>query len=111
MTVLGKVPYPAPIQNNENGAVIQLPQTSFWAKWGNRVLRRLEHAHCCTAIFSRRNIFARKVNPQFPNGIVSRVLFVSTTNTARNLAGFVWLALALTLWRSPVNSEKLCPAV
>src|SRR5690349_7326296 len=27
-------------------AVSQLPQTSFSAKWGNRALRRLEHAHC-----------------------------------------------------------------
>jgi hypothetical protein len=32
---------------------------------------------------------------QFPNGIVSFVSFVSTTNTARSLAGFVLLALAL----------------
>jgi putative tryptophan/tyrosine transport system substrate-binding protein len=31
------------------------------------------------------------------NGIVSSVLFVSTTNTATSLAGFVLLALALTL--------------
>jgi hypothetical protein len=48
---------------------------------------------------------------QFPNGIVSSVSFVSTTNTARSLAGFVLLALALTLWRSPGSSEKLCPAL
>ena len=33
--------------------------------------------------------------PQFPNGIVSSVSFVSTTNTARSLAGFVLVALAL----------------
>jgi hypothetical protein len=32
------------------------------------------------------------------------------TNTARSLAGFVSLALALTPWRSPGSSEKLCPA-
>src|SRR5580765_2593028 len=44
---------------------------------------------------------------QSPNGIVSSVLFVSTTNTARSLAGFVSLALALTPWRSPGSSEKL----
>ena len=36
------------------------------------------------------------IKPQFPNGIVSSVSFVSTTNTARSLAGFVSLALALT---------------
>src|SRR5262249_15297537 len=42
--------------------------------------------------------------PQFPNGIVSSVSFVSTTNTARSLAGFVLLALALTPWRSPGNT-------
>ena len=48
---------------------------------------------------------------QFPNGIVSSVSFVSTTNTARSLAGLVSLALALTLWRSPGSSEKLCPAL
>jgi hypothetical protein len=48
---------------------------------------------------------------QFPNGIVSSVSLVSTTNTARSLAGFVLLALALTPWRSPGNSEKLCPAL
>ena len=47
---------------------------------------------------------------QFPSGIVSSVSFVSTTNTARSLAGFVSLALALTPWRSPRSSEKLCPA-
>jgi hypothetical protein len=51
------------------------------------------------------------VKPQFPNGIVSSVSFVSTTNTARSLAGFVSLALALTPWRSPGSSEKLCPAL
>ena len=45
---------------------------------------------------------------QLPNGVVSSVSFVSTTNTARSLAGFVSLALALTLWRSPGISEKLC---
>src|SRR5438876_12264413 len=41
------------------------------------------------------------LRPQFPNGIVSSVSFVSTANTARSLAGFVSLALALTPWRSP----------
>ena len=51
------------------------------------------------------------IKPQFPNGIVSSVSFVSTTNTARSLAGFVLLALALTTWRSPGSSEKLCPAL
>jgi hypothetical protein len=51
------------------------------------------------------------INGQFPNGIVSSVSFVSTTNTARSLAGFVLLALALTPWRSPGSSEKLCPAL
>lgn len=50
------------------------------------------------------------IKPQFPNGIVSSVSFVSTTNTARSLAGFVSLALALTPWRSPGSSVKLCPA-
>jgi hypothetical protein len=34
--------------------------------------------------------------PQSPNGVVSFVSFVSTTNTARSLAGFVLLAFALT---------------
>jgi hypothetical protein len=51
------------------------------------------------------------INPQFANGIVSSVAFVSTTNTARSLARFVLLALALTPWRSPGSSEKLCPAL
>jgi len=51
-----------------------------------------------------------EIKPQFPNGIVSSVSFVSTTNTARSLAGSVSLALALTPWRSPGSSEKLCPA-
>jgi len=50
------------------------------------------------------------IKPQFPNGIVRSVSFVSTTNTARSLAGCVSLALALTPWRSPGSSEKLCPA-
>jgi hypothetical protein len=49
------------------------------------------------------------IKPQFPNGIVSSVSFVSTTDTARSLAGCVLLALAL-MWRSPGSSEKLCPA-
>ena len=43
-------------------------------------------------------------------GVVSSVSLVSTTNTARSLAGLVSLALALTPWRSPGSSEKLCPA-
>jgi hypothetical protein len=47
-----------------------------------------------------------EIKPQFPNGIVSSVSFESTTNTARSLAGFVLLALALTPWRSPGSSEK-----
>ncbi len=54
-------------------------------------------------------LYLRAKVPQFPNGIVSSVSFVSTTNTARSLAGFVLLALALTPWRSPGSSEKLCP--
>ncbi len=63
-------------------------------------------------IFSRRKYLRTKgIKPQFPNGIVSSVSFVSTTNTARSLAGFVLLALALTPWRSPGSSEKLCPAL
>src|SRR6516165_11000296 len=49
--------------------------------------------------------------PQFPKGIVNSVSFVSTTNTARSLADFVLLALALTTWRSPGSSEKLWPAL
>jgi hypothetical protein len=32
------------------------------------------------------------------------------SNTARSLAGFVSLALALTPWRSPGSSDQLCPA-
>jgi hypothetical protein len=51
------------------------------------------------------------IKAQFSNGIVSSVSFVSTTNTARSLAGSVSLALALTRWRSPGISEKLCPAL
>jgi hypothetical protein len=39
------------------------------------------------------------IKPQFPNGVVNSVSFVSTTNTASSLAGFVVLALALTSWR------------
>src|SRR5262249_17235116 len=45
------------------------------------------------------------------NGVVNSVSFVSTTNTARSLASFVSLALALTLWRSPGSSEKFCPSL
>src|SRR5262249_33624914 len=48
--------------------------------------------------------------PQWPSGVTSCVSLVSTTNTARSLAGRVLLALALTLWRSPGFSEKLSPA-
>src|SRR5262249_35769342 len=49
--------------------------------------------------------------PSFTSGVVSCASFVSTTNTARSLAGAVSLALALTRWMSPGSSEKLCPAV
>jgi len=49
--------------------------------------------------------------PQSPNGTVSSVSLVWTTNTARSLAGVVLLALALTRWRSPGSSEKLCPGL
>jgi hypothetical protein len=38
--------------------------------------------------------------------LVSSVSFVFTTNTARSLAGFVLLALALTPWRSPSRPMK-----
>ena len=42
-----------------------------------------------------RYLRTKGTKPQFPNGIVSFASFVSTTNTARSLAGFVWPALAL----------------
>ena len=68
-------------------------------------------AKCKIARHSPNNLPLRNhYDSQFPNGIVSSVSFVSTTNTARSLAGFVSLALALTPWRSPGSSEKLCPA-
>jgi hypothetical protein len=51
------------------------------------------------------------IKPQFPYVVVSSVSFVSTTKTASSLAGCVLLALALTPWRSPGSSEKLCPAL
>jgi hypothetical protein len=47
---------------------------------------------------------------QFASGIVSSVSSVSTTNTARSLAGCVSLALALIAWRSPGSSDQLRPA-
>ena len=57
-------------------------------------------------IFSRRQYLRTKsIKPQFPNGIVSSVSFVSTTNTARSLAGFVSLALVLTPWRSRFSAS------
>jgi len=59
----------------------------------------------------REGLDAFVPKPQSPSGVVSSVSFVSTTNTARSLAGFVSLALALTRWRSPGSSEKLCPVV
>src|SRR5689334_3237007 len=52
----------------------------------------------------------RIIEPHFSIGVVSSVSFVSTTNTASSFARFVLLALALTTWRSPGSSEKLCPA-
>jgi hypothetical protein len=58
-----------------------------------------------------RYLLPKSIKPPFPSGIVKSVSFVSTTNTARSLAGCVLLALALTLWRSPGSSEKLCPAL
>src|SRR3954451_18820068 len=61
----------------------------------------------------RHRALGTAVRSQFPNGTVSSVSFVlvSTTNTARSLAGSVSLALALTPWRSPGSSEKLSPAL
>jgi hypothetical protein len=52
------------------------------------------------------------INAQFPNGIVSSVAFVSTTNTARSLAGFVLLALAGdAVAVAGQLGEALCPAL
>jgi hypothetical protein len=49
-----------------------------------------QHVLCCNfAVGSRHSAV-----PQFPNGVVSSVSFVSSTNTARSLAGCVSLALA-----------------
>jgi hypothetical protein len=59
----------------------------------------------------RQCLRMKGIKPQFPNGVVNSVSFVSTTNTARSLAGCVSLALALTLWRSPGSSEKLSPVL
>ena len=73
---------------------------------GHSQAERFGVPHFLSTPYSR----AKGIQPQFPHGIVSSVSFVSTTNTARSLAGFVSLALALTLWRSPGSSEKLCPA-
>jgi hypothetical protein len=89
LTVLGKVPYPTPIQNKENGRSYPATPNIILGKVGKSGLTRTRTCALVYRMFSRRNIFARKVNPQFPNGIVSCVSFVSTTNTARNLAGFV----------------------
>ena len=66
---------------------------------------------CFGGIGTRHDRVGIIPKPQSPNGVVSSVSFVSTTNTARSLAGFVSLALALTRWRSPGSSEKLCPVV
>ena len=52
-----------------------------------------------------------RIEPYFPNGVVSSVSLVSTMNTASSLAGSVSLPLALTSWRSPGISEKLSPAL
>src|SRR5437879_5217909 len=48
--------------------------------------------------------------PQFPNGIVSSVSFVSTTNTARSLAGFVLLVLARTQDSVAAVRRKIAPS-
>ena len=52
----------------------------------------------CCATQMRRVPLRKLLEPQFPNGIVSSVSFVSTTNTARSLAGtlseIVLLAIA-----------------
>jgi hypothetical protein len=73
-----------------------------------RTLARVEQA---AEPVIHRSVRAPMTKSQFPNGIVSSVSFVSTTKTARSLAGSVSLALALTAWRSPGSSEKLCPAL
>ena len=62
---------------------------------GHSQAERFGVPHFLSTPYSR----AKGIQPQFPHGIVSSVSFVSTTNTARSLAGFVSLALALTPWR------------
>src|SRR5215472_18826516 len=73
--------------------------------------RACQRQNSGSAGLPRQYLRTKGIKPQFPNGIVSSVSFVSTTNTARSLAGLVSLALALTPWRSPGSSEKLCPAL
>ncbi len=57
----------------------------------------------------RIGVFICDPASHFLIGVVSSFSSVSTTNTARSLAGSVLLAFSLTLCRSPGISEKLCP--
>ena len=71
------------------------------------------HRQCIGVPHFRATQYLRTkgMNPQFPDGIVRSVSFVSTTDTARSLAGFVVPALALTPCWSPGSSKKLCPTL
>jgi hypothetical protein len=77
------------------------------ARKGHSEAERFGVLHFLATLYLR----PKSIKPQFPNGIVRSVSFVSTMSTARSLAGCVLLALALTPWRSPGSSEKLCPAL
>src|SRR3979411_126767 len=91
---------PMALQRHPHRSIIHLNLPSF--------TRTRTHAAASRTI-SRRNISGRKIKPQFPNGVVRSVSFVSTTNTARSLAGCVLLALALTPWRSPARRSSVRP--
>jgi hypothetical protein len=90
---------PAPALHISRGAPIPRARSDFCGK------------ESCDGRASCLFLRTKGIGPQFPNGVVSSVSFVSTTNTARSWAGSVSLALALTLWRSPGSSEKLSPAL
>jgi len=98
-------PFPLPLRASGNGGCFNEAMTAV-----STVPSPFSSA-CQRSSRQRVRFMVVPPGPQFPNGIVSSVSFVSTTNTARSWAGCVSLALALTRWRSPGSSEKLCPAL
>jgi hypothetical protein len=85
-------------------------ETCWLARGGSKGARRSDIGFCedtdtCVGVgvphyLATQYLRPKTIKPQLPNGIARSVSFVSATNTARCLARFVLLALALAPWRT-----------